>query len=117
MARVGVITGNGMVFFFLLSYPYFAFTEERLAGIENKYCYVAQATGDETPRERQTIRHAYDLSLAVGNKQGLSLQATTNIGIGHKRYCTWRISLAAILAAVSLLVSLVLRYHVRSSVD
>ena len=53
------------------------------------------------------MRGTYDIPVALGSKQEFSLKATTNIKIGHKRYCTWRMLLAAILAVVSLLVSLV----------
>jgi len=46
------------------------------------------------------MRGTYDIPVALGSKQEFSLKATTNIKIGHKRYCTWYMVLAAILILI-----------------
>ena len=64
--------------------------------------------------ETNMLWDIYDLSLAVGNKQKFSLEATSNIAIGYRCYCTHRRLLAAILGGVGLLVRLNLIFEYRS---
>jgi len=113
----GQDSGDGMDGF-RVSHQFFAFVEEDVAVIESEYCYAGQATGDETAPDKprgKTLRNAYGISLAVEKKQEFSLVPATNIEIGHKRYCTWKMLLGANLGVVSLLVSVVWRLEGNSS--